>query len=116
MAITLLVMFIAGCVHTPAGLAPSTSPIAVPEGQEMVVLGHAVGHTRYFSLFFYFPFGRPHYDTAIKNAMSQFHGGQALISVQAWSTKTYAFIGWVHTLHVEGDVVGYKLALPAGTY
>jgi hypothetical protein len=86
----------------PAGLAPSATPI---ESSEVSVLGPSTGSVNYFSLFGIFPFGRPDYDGAIANAVSKVSGGRTLINVRSWSTATFAIVGYIHTLHVEGDVV-----------
>ncbi len=101
-ALMFMVLIIAGCSHVPAGLAPSTSPLQLGEA---TVIGHAVGSASYFSLVGIIPFGKPDYDAAIGDAISQVPGGQKLINVRSWFSSTYVIIGFVHTLSVEGDVV-----------
>ena len=95
------VMMVVGCSHIPAGLAPSASPL---DGGEVTVLGHATGEASYFSLFGIFPFGKPDYNAAIKDAVSKFPGGTKLINVRSTFSITWVVVGYIHKLTVEGDV------------
>jgi len=98
----LIIVLGLGCGYTPAGLAPSTTPVNI---DEMTILGHATGQMSYFSLLGLFPFGKTDYDAAIADAISKFEGGRALINVRATQKATYVIVGVTIKLVVEGDVI-----------
>ena len=104
--IGLIVSFIViGCAHTPAGFAPSVSPLSSEEKEKMTVVKHTTGSQSYFSLFGFLPFGRPNYDKAIKDSLESVPEGKTLINARSWSSSTWIIFGTVYTLHMEGDVI-----------
>jgi len=103
--LVLLLVLVSGCAYYPTGLAPSSGPL--PALDEVTVLGHAEGQVSYFSLLGIIPFGKPDYNRAIKDAISQYEGGKKLINVRSTFTVTWVVVGFIHKLKVEGDVVKY---------
>lgn len=93
---------VSSCAHYPAGFAPSTSPV---ETTDVTIIGHAKGKHSYFNLLGLFPFKKPDYDAAIKDALKNYPEGKTLINVRSTFTRTFVVIGYIEKLEVEGDVV-----------
>ena len=98
----ILFILITGCHHIPVGIAPSTEPL---DPNNIEVLGYASGTSDYFSLFGIFPSDTPDFDEAIQEAIMQYPEGKALINVKIYETTTFIYIGTIHKLTVEGEVV-----------
>lgn len=75
--------------------------------QEYEVLGKASGSASHFSLFFFLPLGKADIDAAVRKAIAQ-RDGDNLINVRYWQRASWALIGAVITIEVEGDVIKYK--------
>ena len=93
-----------GCSVMPAGMAPAADDLA---NQEYEVLGKASGSASHFSLFFFLPLGKADIDAAVRQAIAQ-RDGDNLINVRYWQRASWALIGAVITIEVEGDVIKYK--------
>jgi len=98
----LLLAVLCGCAYAPAGIAPSSSPV---DPNNYTVLGQASGEHSYFSLFGWIPLGELDYNAAIEDAISKYDGGKALIDVRSTMKITWAVVGFIYKIEVEGKVV-----------
>lgn len=82
----LAVTFTAGCIHSPGGIAPSTTPLT---GQEYRILGDVTGTDTHFALFGFIPLtGSNTTQEAIDDALSS-RGGDAMIDITVESYWQY---------------------------
>jgi hypothetical protein len=89
-----------GCSHGPAGFAPSTSLVTPDEVEKGP---HVVGGSSYLQIFG-IPFGRPDYEAAIQDAVGDTPNADGLLEARAWSKSTFIFIGFIHSVYIEGKV------------
>lgn len=98
------IILLLGCSVMPAGITPAADDLA---NQQYEVLGKANGSASHFSLFFFLPLGKADIDAAIREAIAK-RGGDNLINVRYWQRASWALIGTIITIEVEGDVIKYK--------
>ena len=103
-AVLILACFIAGCVHYPGGIAPSTTPI---EGRSYIVLGDVEGTDSYVLLLGFIPiFGSNSTKEAIKDALES-ENADALIEVTVESNVQWWILFIRQVIRVEGKAIRF---------
>ena len=104
-ACALLLLFAAGCAHTPGGLAPSTMPI---DGRDYVVLGPAKATSSAVYLFNFLPVSGSSSLREAKDAAIRGKGADALIDVTAECYSQFWILFSKSTIMVEGTASRFK--------
>ena len=100
----LIAVFAAGCVHTPGGVAPSTTPL---NGRNYIILGDAEGTDSYVLLFYVIPiFGSNSTEKAIKDAIES-ENGDALIEVTVDTTIQWWVLFIRQVIRVKGKAIKF---------
>ncbi|MGD9612102.1 MAG: hypothetical protein AB7V22_04285 [Kiritimatiellia bacterium] len=101
---SLLLLFAAGCAHTPGGIAASTIPI---DGREYMILGPAKATSTAVYLFNFIPVSGSSSLRDAKNAAIRSKGADALIDVTAESYSQFWIIFSKSTIMVEGTAIRF---------
>ena len=104
-AVSLLLLLVAGCAHIPGGIAPSTVPI---DGREYIVLGHAKATSSAVYLFGFIPVSGSSSLRDAKDAAVRSQSADALIDVTAEAYSQNWIIFAKHTNIVEGTGIRFK--------
>ena len=104
-ALSLLLLFAAGCAHIPGGIAPSTMPI---DGRKYIVLGPAKATSSAVYLFNFIPVSGSSSLREAKTSAIRSQGADALIDVTAESYSQFWILFSKSTIMVEGTAIRFK--------
>jgi hypothetical protein len=91
------------CIHTPGGIAPSTTPI---NGRSYEVLGTSIGTNRVVYVLG-IPFTSSNSFTAARDEAINRKGGDALIDVTTSGFMHFYVVVWTYTTSVQGIAIKF---------